>query len=275
MKAAGMTVAFLVPVKAFRKAKSRLVPLFPEKYRGQIQEQLGLALFKDLVDILVKFNDSTRARFKVKVIFCGNDERIQPVIEPLGEDFMFLDESAAAGPGLDDIIDLMNRHAIDELGARGTIVLVSDLPLLETHDLIGLFKHFKHSDPNFKKVLLSPSLGNGCNMIARFPPDIIKTRYADKNVPSFIAHVDEARKRAAQLSIDPEKLVDVYRNLDIYLDLDTPDDLMNLYHLLKALKPRSRLFQLLRGMNVEIAKSPGDDTRRVDIKVDSAGEPVD
>nr|MDO8119376.1 hypothetical protein [Candidatus Sigynarchaeota archaeon] len=162
MKAVEMTVAFLVPVKAFAKAKSRLVPLFPENHRGQIQEQLGLALFKDLVDVLVQFNKTTRSRIKVKVIFCGSDGRIQSIIQPLGEDFIFLDERDAPGNGLDDIIDHMNRYAMAQWDVRGTIVLVSDLPLLETHDLNGLFKHFKYGDQAFKKVLLSPSLGNGC-----------------------------------------------------------------------------------------------------------------
>jgi 2-phospho-L-lactate guanylyltransferase (CobY/MobA/RfbA family) len=114
-------------------------------------------------------------------------------------------------------------------------------------------------------------MGNGCNMIARFPPDIIPTRYSAKHGPSFIEHLAMAKEQAAIRGIPPERFVEVYHNLDLYLDLDTPEDLMNLYPLLKELLPGSRLSRVLDGMDVRIEKQDSDDTRHVSIRVDMNG----
>ena len=265
--------ALLIPVKRFTQAKSRLVEAFPEASRPRMKEQIGIALFDDLIDVVRSFmNRKGDSRFKA--IICSPDPAVKAKVKAAGNGFIFLDETSIEQEepalqglaGLDRIIAAMNDFATCVLGVKGTILLMCDLPILSVHALIGLFKHVQFKN-GFKKVLLSPSMGNGCNMIGRFPPNIIETRYSSKHGPSFIEHLSIAKQKAEMLGIETGKFVQVYENLEFYLDLDTPDDLINLYPLLKEVKPRSRLVRLLDGMDIQIEKNDRDDTRHVSLKV--------
>jgi 2-phospho-L-lactate guanylyltransferase (CobY/MobA/RfbA family) len=267
-------IAFIVPVKPFKRAKSRLVEVFPAGSRLAMQERVGVALFDDTMDVLGSFM-SRHGQGRVCTIACSSDPAVEARVAKLGHGFIFIDETEAetgskAPIALDQVIEHANQYAMRELGVKGTILLVSDVPLLTVHALVGLFKRIEVR-AGFMKVILSPSMGNGCNMIARFPPDIIPTRYSSKHGPSFIEHLAMAKERAAILGIPSEQFVEIYNNLDLYLDLDTPDDLLNLYPLLKELRPGSRLSRVLDGMDVRIEKRDCDDTRHVSIRVDING----
>ncbi len=266
-------VVVLVPVKAFKQAKSRLVEIFPPETRSAMQERIGIALFEDFLEVLAAFVKKYGAN-KVKVVICSPDPAVKARVNAVGGNFVFLDETSldwedlnlAKPTSLDKVISRMNDYAVRVLGAKGTVLLMSDLPLLSVHSLVGLFKNIELKS-GFKKVLLSPSMGNGCNMIARFPPNVIETRYSSKHGPSFIEHLALAKKKAKDIGMKAEKFIEVFKNLEIYLDLDTPDDLMNLYPLLKEVRPKSRLLSVLESINVEIKKRDSDDTRQVSIKV--------
>lgn len=270
------TVAILVPVKGFSRAKSRLVALFPGTLKPAIQEHLGIALFKDLVDVLAEFKPRAgRFGANVHVIACGPDPRMGTWLGALGGDTTWMDETTLAGydpavtnpDWLDTVIAAMNEHAMTRLDASGTIVLMGDLPLLTARDLEGLFKRFRSKGETLRKIVLSPSLGNGCNLIARFPPDIIDTCYSNKEQPSFIVHMRRAKERARETGERVDDLVEIYKNLEIYLDLDTPDDLMNMYPMLLEFKPRGHLATLLSSMEFSITKDTPGDTRQVRIQV--------
>ncbi len=267
-------IAFVVPVKPFKRAKSRLVEVFPPGSRLAMQEQVGIALFDDTMDVLGTFMNRY-GQGRVCTVVCSADPEVEARVAKLGNGFVYLDEPKA-GTGrarpvtLDQVIEHANQYAMHKLGVKGTILLMSDLPLLTVHAFVGLFKRIE-ARVGFTKVLLSPSMGNGCNLIARFPPDIIPTRYSSKHGPSFIEHLAMAKEQAAIRGIPPEQFVEVYHNLDLYLDLDTPEDLMNLYPLLKEIRAESRLSKVLAGMDVHIEKQDSDDTRHVSIKVDMNG----
>ncbi len=267
-------IAFVIPVKPFKRAKSRLVEVFPPRSRPAMQEQLGIALFDDTMEVLGTFMNRQR-QGRVCTIVCSSDPEVAARVAKLGKGFIFIDEpkeeaSLAKPVTLDQVIEHANQYAIRELGVSGTILLMNDLPLLTVHSIVGLFKRLEARKGSLK-VLLSPSMGNGCNMIARFPPDIIPTRYSAKHGPSFIEHLAMAKEQSAIRGIPPEHFVEVFHNLDLYLDLDTPEDLMNLYPLLKEIRPGSRLSKVLARMNVRIEKQDRDDTRHVSIKVDING----
>ncbi|MEX2680774.1 MAG: hypothetical protein Q6373_004190 [Candidatus Sigynarchaeota archaeon] len=267
-------IAFIVPVKPFKRAKSRLVGVFPPESRLAMQEQISIALFDDTMDVLGTFMNRHHEK-RACTIVCSLDPEVEARVGKLGRNFIYLDEprleTGQPRPiTLDQVIEHVNQHAIRELGVKGTILIMSDLPLLTVHAFVGLFKRIK-ARAGFTKILLSPSMGNGCNLVARFPPDIIPTRYSSKHCPSFLEHLALAKEKAASIGIDPRHLVEVYHNLDFYLDLDTPEDLMNLYPLLKEIRGGSRLMRVLDGMDVCIEKKDSDDTRRVSIRVDING----
>ncbi|MBN2150996.1 MAG: hypothetical protein JW839_06110 [Candidatus Lokiarchaeota archaeon] len=258
--------AFIVPVKPFNRAKTRLVDAFPPGTRLAMQERIGVALFDDTMDVLSAFMDR-HGQDRVCTVVCSSDRGVESRVANLGDGFIYLDE-ATLGKGnagaipLDRVIEHANQHATRELGVKGTILLMTDVPLLTVHSIIGLFKRIEARD-DFVRVILSPSMGNGCNMIARFPPGIIPTRYSSKHGPSFIEHLAMAKEKALDSGIPPEQFVEVYYNLDLYLDLDTPDDLANVYPLLKELRQGSHLSRVLDGMDIRIEKQDQDDTRHV------------
>ncbi len=265
-------IAFIVPVKPFKRAKSRLVEVFPPGSRPAMQEQVGTALFDDTMDVLGTFM-ARHGQGRVCTIVCSSDHDVEGRVAKLGDGFVYLDEpkvgtGRARSVTLDQVIEHANQHATRELGVKGTILLMTDVPLLTVHALVGLFKRIE-ARGDFTGVILSPSMGNGCNMIARFPPGAIPTRYSSKHGPSFIEHLAIAKEKAVASGAPPDQFVEVYYNLDLYLDLDTPDDLINLYPLLKELRAGSRLSRLLDGMDVRIEKHDRDDTRHVKIHVKS------
>lgn len=265
--------ALLIPVKNFKLAKSRLVEAFPEPSRPRMQERIGIALFDDMLDVIGTFLKK-HGDGKIKAIICSPDPAVKAKVKSSGTGFIFLDETSIEQEdpvferltGLDRIIAGMNDFATCVLGVKGTVLLMCDLPLLSVHALVGLFKHIQLKN-GFKKVLLSPSMGNGCNIIGRFPSNIIETRYSSKHGPSFIEHLSLAKQKAEMLGMAPEKFIEVYKNLEFYLDLDTPEDLMNLYPLLKEVRPQSRLLRVLDGMDIQIQKNDCNDTRHVSLKV--------
>ncbi|NMC03861.1 MAG: hypothetical protein GYA24_01555 [Candidatus Lokiarchaeota archaeon] len=267
-------IAFIVPVKSFKKAKTRLVELFPPASRPAMQEQLGIALFDDTMDVLGSYMKK-HGNGRVCTIVSSSDPGVEARVSRLGDPFTYIDESNVksgykTSPSLDEIIEHANKHAMERLGVKGTVLLMSDLPLLNVHAIVGLFKRI---DPRRHaiKVVLSPSMGNGCNMIARFPPDVIPTRYSSVHGPSFIEHLALAKKKASILGIPAEQFVGVYHNLDLYLDLDTPEDLINLHPLLKEIRPESHLSKILAHVDVHMEKRSTDDTRHVSIKVSMNG----
>jgi 2-phospho-L-lactate guanylyltransferase (CobY/MobA/RfbA family) len=259
--ASTIDAAFIIPVKPFAQAKSRLVDVFPAPSRAAMRERVAIALFDDTMDIISTFM-RRHGQGRVKTIICSSDPAVARRTAILGTGFVFVAEP----PANDGTIDHANKYAIRELGARGTILLMCDLPLLTVHAMVGLFRRCDRKK-DFTRVILSPSMGNGCNMIARFPPDIMNTHYSSKHGPSFLEHLAIAKEKAVANGTRPDQLVEVYHSLDLYLDLDTPDDLMNLYPLLKEIKPASRLLQVLVDMDVRIEKNDRDDTRHVSIKV--------
>ena len=278
MKPEGKCIAFLIPVKKFGNGKSRLMPVFPDEIREDVRVKINTSLFLDMMDALVMFNEK-ESNLNIKVLICSSDEFVCQYVKKLGDYFIYIDENDILSENvpstncqaikLDEIINFMNNVAVNKYRASGTVLLMGDLPLLTMHDLQGLFKNFPDEDSfqDTKRVVISPSLGNGCNMIARFPPNIIDTRYSQDTRPSFIEHVELAKAYARIHGEKTASLLYIYKNLGIYLDLDTPEDLMNLYPLLLEVKPQSRLLSALRGISINIKKTGCKDSRKVDISL--------
>lgn len=263
-------IAFLVPIKKFSKAKSRLTSIFPVESRFEMQETIGLILFRDLMDTLEKIKGDIHDA-NISVIICSKEAKIKEYLEKIQDpDFIFLDESTMALKDalgselhvLDEIIDMMNQHAIHELHADASILLMGDMPLLGVETMNELFSLALEGLEHPPRVVLSPSVGNGCNMVIRVPPAIMKTNYSSVS-PSFINNLIMAKSLAKKKGIPVEEFIQVCKNLDLYLDLDMPEDLISIYPLLKELKPNSHTCKLFDKMKLEIQNVDGNDNRNL------------
>ncbi|MFX0101125.1 MAG: hypothetical protein ACFFCS_16235 [Candidatus Hodarchaeota archaeon] len=263
-------IAFLIPIKQFSKAKSRLTSIFPLESRFEMQEMISLILFRDLMDTLGALKEECE-NCTIKIIICSSENKIKDWIENLNDsDFIFMDEGVLDLKGtssnkldkLDEIIDLMNQRAINELNSHGSILLMNDLPLLSLETLRELINIVQEVDENSARVILSPSVGNGCNMVIRVPPGVMKTNYSGIS-PSFINNLNMAKSTARDLGIPRDDFIHIYKNLELYLDLDMPEDLISIFPLLQELKPTSRMCNLLEKMKLEIQNLDGEDNRNL------------
>jgi 2-phospho-L-lactate guanylyltransferase (CobY/MobA/RfbA family) len=92
-------------------------------------------------------------------------------------------------------------------------VLLADIPLLEPRDLKELYS-FGDTVP---RVVLSPSLKGGTNVMVREPPDIMAAAYGRW---SFSTHLRAAQKLGVT--------VYSFSNPRLSFDVDTPEDLMTM-----------------------------------------------
>ncbi|MHA1792733.1 MAG: hypothetical protein ACTSVI_08820 [Promethearchaeota archaeon] len=268
-------IAFLVPVKAFSFAKSRLISALPIKNKEEIQLKIGKALYEDLVEEIEKASIQLE-KHEISIVCCSPDLNAKEILEKTSIKTVFIDEheinvgneNEIKQSRLDDIIKAMNDKAIEKLHVDGTVLLMSDLPLVDAEDIIKLVNFIENFTNDKKKIVLGPATGNGCNLIVRFPPNIIPTLYGNKRAPSFINHLDFARKVVKESGQDQDSLMSVYLELSTYLDLDTVEDLVNIYTILKVKKKSSRLLNVLREINLKII-TQDDDNRKMIVKTKS------
>ena len=101
--------------------------------------------------------------------------------------------------------------ALASRGARGALVLMSDLPLLEASDVAALVDGLDRAP-----VVLAPDLRDaGTNALGLAPPDAMRTCFGSET--SFDLHL--ARARDASLPVF------VHRSEGTGRDLDSPEDL--------------------------------------------------
>jgi len=271
------TITFLIPVKKFSRAKTRLAKVFPEDSREDIRKKICMALLMDILQTLNIFQEECDD-CEVHVVISSQEPYLETLLANFNKNFIFLNESVLDFKlfesrgffGLDAVIEFMNQFSITKLKASGSILLMMDLPLLKANNLhhivnkgLALYKRFGWG------LVISPANGLGCNMIARFPPDCSKTGYTTlERTPSFIKNLELARSTAIENGHHVDDVIHVYNCLEMYLDLDTADDLAVIFPLLSLSKPESNLYQTLEGLQLEIKKCSGD-SRNLNLKMNS------
>lgn len=177
----------LLPLKRPEDAKTRLSPWLS----GAERRSLVLRMAKDVLDALDGFST---------VVVSPAD--IRPLLD--GYDFHFLQE---ASPGLERAVEAANSYAVKH-GAEASIFIPADLPLVKKEtfkEIMALGK--KHH------VIMSPSRRMGLGMLYRRPPEIMRARFSHK---SFSDNLREAGEKDIEVFI--------YHSPELYIDLDTPDD---------------------------------------------------
>ncbi len=120
-----------------------------------------------------------------------------------------------SAPGLNNGIQQATRRAVD-LGAHVTTNILADIPFIEPDDftkLVGL-------STEVPRVVLSPSLDGGTNIMLRSPPNAIDAAYGRW---SFTRHLRTAQKKQTH--------VYSVSNPRSFFDVDTVDDLRTIRRL--------------------------------------------
>jgi 2-phospho-L-lactate guanylyltransferase len=186
----------VVPVKCFARGKSRLGAVLSRAERS--------ALARELCEHVLGVLSSCEEIAGVLVVTdCAIVERY---VAARGA-HVIRDASRGSLAAIAD-------QALGELarrGARGALVLMSDLPVLERSDVVRLVAALDEAP-----VVLAPDLLEyGTNALALSPPNRLATCFGSET--SFDRHL--ARARASDLSVV------VHRSEGTGRDLDSPDDL--------------------------------------------------
>lgn len=271
---AGYEITFLMPIKGLSKGKSRIISSIADVPNPTLQREITTALMEDMFDVLMELVPRVKDGLDVHFIVCSDDDAVEPIVKERGEPFVFIHErefwhvleNVDDIEKLDAIIHCMNLKAVELFDPDGTILLMNDLPLLQVDDLVSLLKTAK-TRRGHQKVFISPAPGNGCNLIARFPPDVIRTRFGDIIKPSFIANIQLAREKARELNLPSSKFVKIIKNLSFYLDFDTPQDILHILPVLEETKENSRLLKILKQLHLKIEKECDENNRKINFSL--------
>jgi 2-phospho-L-lactate guanylyltransferase len=185
----------IIPVKGLVESKSRLV----RSLSPQDKKKLIIAL---LEDVLTAVKES---QLFSRVLVVSPDPNVEKEAN-LPHGTFLLQE----GQGLNAGIRQSTLFAMREK-ASSVAVLLADIPMIEPRDLNELYSVGGTS----QKVVLSPSLKGGTNVMVRVPPNIIAPTYGRW---SFSTHLRAAQKAGfAVYSVSNPRLS---------FDVDTLEDLI-------------------------------------------------
>lgn len=185
----------LIPVKDLRQAKQRLREVLSPEERTLLAEAM-------LADVLAAV-DRWKQHPPVALVTS------YPAAVKLGRECGFEIIEDQENPGETGAIAAATEVVIGR-GARETLVLPADMPLLTSGELEAVYA----AAPAEGVVLVPAADGRGSNAVLRRPGDIIPLRFGND---SFVPHLQAARATG--------KSVVVLELEGIGLDVDTPADL--------------------------------------------------
>jgi 2-phospho-L-lactate guanylyltransferase len=187
----------IIPVKGLLDSKSRL----SRTIGPQDKKKLIIAL---LEDVLTAVEESELFN---RVLVVAPDPNVEK--EAKLPDRTFLHQE---GQGLNAGVRQSTLFAMREK-ASSVAVILADIPLVEPRDLKELYSAWGTAP----RVVLSPSLKGGTNVMVREPPNIIASAYGRW---SFSTHLRAAQKTgSAVYSVSNPRLS---------FDVDTPEDLITM-----------------------------------------------
>jgi len=191
-----MSIWAIVPVKPLRLGKSRLSGVLSDNERAILNRMF----LEQTLDIL----RNTSAISQTLVV--SRDPAALAIAREFGARTVLEDGTPNLNSALTRATMLARNYA-----TRGVLVLPADLPLLHKEDLLEFFEHINKTPC----VVITPDRHqSGTNALLMAPGGLITY---DFGTGSFARHCELARKAGAHLEI--------VRNQNIELDLDTPDDL--------------------------------------------------
>jgi 2-phospho-L-lactate guanylyltransferase len=188
----------IIPVKPFRRAKSRLSPVMSRPIRAATAR----ALLSRTLDTL----EACDLHLATCVI--SRDVTALDIARRRG--LIALAESES---GLNAALNQAREWAVSH-GARAVFVLPADLPLLTPNDITAMLNLLREP----RSVVIAPdACGEGTNALLLRPPDALHFAFGPQ---SFYEHCTQAE--TSQL------MLHVFRSPTIASDLDTPADLKRL-----------------------------------------------
>jgi 2-phospho-L-lactate/phosphoenolpyruvate guanylyltransferase len=189
----------VVPVRGLTESKTRLSNVLHGDKRRAFVEAL-------LVDVL---SSVIRSRVYGTIMVVSPDDNVASRIRLHG--VAFVKQSSV---GLNRAIEQANRLAIQG-HARSVTTVLADIPMVEPRD----FMELSTIGTAVQRVVMAPSSKGGTNVMLTSPPGVVSPSYGRW---SYSKHLRQAQIRG----------INAYSisNRRISFDIDTPSDLMELWH---------------------------------------------
>jgi 2-phospho-L-lactate/phosphoenolpyruvate guanylyltransferase len=189
----------VVPVRGLTESKTRLSGALHGDKRRAFVEAL-------LVDVLTSV---IHARVYGTIMVVSPDHNVASRIRLHGVSFV-----KQSSVGLNRAIEQANRLAIQGHAQSITTVL-ADIPMVEPRD----FKELSSIGTAVQRVVMAPSSKGGTNVMLTSPPGLVSPSYGRW---SYSKHLRQAQVKG----------VNTYSvsNRRISFDIDTPSDLVELWH---------------------------------------------
>jgi 2-phospho-L-lactate guanylyltransferase len=188
----------LVPIKNLADAKQRLSPILSPEERLALAQ----AMCEDVLRALARWQN------RAAVAVVSSD----PFACDLAVRFGFEVFADGHNAGETSAIE-MATAVCRERGARSTLVIPADIPLIEREEL----QRIADAAPNGGAVLVPDSAGRGTNAAWRFPCDLFPLHFGND---SFLPHLAAAKATGLPCV--------VLELPGIALDVDRPEDLFEL-----------------------------------------------
>ena len=187
-------ICAVIPVKPFRRAKSRLSPVISKPIRAA----LARALLSRTLDVLASCN------LPLAACVVSRDMTALDLARRQGATALAESES-----GLNAALNQAREWALAR-GAQAVLVLPADLPRLTSGDIMTMLDLVREP----RCVVIAPDArGEGTNALLLRPPDALNFAFGPQ---SFYEHCAQAE--TSQLALH------IYRSSTVALDLDTPAD---------------------------------------------------
>ncbi len=197
----GLEIYALVPVKPFRRAKSRLSPVASKPIRAA----LARALLARTLDVLAA---SSIRLDGLRICMVSRDITALDMARRRGVAAL-----AETEPGQNEALDQARRWAVGR-GAQGVLVLPADLPGVLPEDVEAMIRLGRE---RHCAVIAPDAQGQGTNALFLRPPDALNLAFGPHSFPEHCAQAE-----TSQLALH------IYRSPTVALDLDTPADLKHL-----------------------------------------------
>ncbi len=185
----------LLPAKPLPLAKTRLASVLDAPERMRVAE----AMFADVLQALAS------ARGLDAVVVVTADPLLAARAHAAGA--VLVDEGAPRG--LNGAVSLGTDAAV-RLGATSVLVLLSDVPLVESSDIEELLRRA----PARGALVVPSKEGTGTNAMLRQPPTVFPPCFGGRSLDRHVVTAERAHIAC-----------EIVRNVRIEFDLDTPEDL--------------------------------------------------
>jgi 2-phospho-L-lactate/phosphoenolpyruvate guanylyltransferase len=206
----------LVPIKNTASAKQRLASVLEQSERTQLAQ----AMLHDVLATLRELDNRARVGIVTS----------DPYATTLAKDHGFEVIPDADNPGETGAIEMATRWCL-ERGEESTLVIPADIPLIQTWELMEIFKH----SPAEGTVLVPAGDGRGTNAVLRRPADLFPLRFGNDSFKPHHAAAKATGKTCVVLNLP-----------GIAVDIDNPADLQHLI----SLPGETRAQRLAREWNI-------------------------